>query len=142
MVTEFIDNKVKNPFITAKKESKEIRVKFNFPLMNPEYDFSQAMKKAKEEKSYIAFEMQSTIDFNLTSSVYCAGKVYNVPLDFYEKFSCRTVQTTNPLFGSFQGKATHLIKRPNIPYMIKVDDSDNYINSLDEKLDLYPALSN
>lgn len=132
-----------NPFgnsFPTKKESKEVKVKFNFPLQNPKYDFSLAMKKAKEEKSYVAFEMQSNIDNMTLSSVYAAGQIYDVSAEFYEKFANRTVETFNPLFGNFQGKAKEFVKRPKIPYMLKVDSEGNVLNPMESKLDLYSNL--
>jgi|SRR5271165_577915 len=132
-----------NPFGSIpKKESKEVKVKFNFPLQNPKYDFSLAMKKAKEEKSYVAFEMQNHIDNMTVSSVYAAGQIYDVPSEFYEKFSNKTVETFNPLFGNFQGKAREFIKRPRVPYMLKVDEIGNPLDPMEVKLDLYPNLGN
>ena len=132
-----------NPFGSTtlpKKESKEVKVKFNFPLQNPKHDFSIAMKKAKEEKSYVAFEMQNHIDNMTVSSVYMAGKVYDVPMEFYEKFLGRTVETSNPIFGNFQGKALEFVKRPKLPYMIKVDNEGNPLDPMEIKLDLYSNL--
>src|ERR1017187_10241124 len=103
---------IDNPFSDklVDKEPKEVKVKFNFPLMNPKFDFSLALKKAKEEKSVTAFEMQSRIDFNQTTSMYEAGKTYDVPLHFYQKFIDRTVEVSNPLRGDLTNFPSELFK--------------------------------
>jgi len=128
---------VKDPFTESKKEIKKVRVKFNFPLSSQTFDPSIALKKAKEEKSYIAFDLQSHIDINTVSNFYEAGKVYEVSEEFYNKFSERKVETYNKNFGNFQGKAQKFAKRPTVPYLIKVDAEDNYLNQMDRELDLY-----
>lgn len=137
------DMTIKDPFApTAQnivlKEAKKVRVKFNFPVASPNYDSSVALKRAKEEKSYIPFEAQSHIDLNTVSNFYEAGQTYDVSEDFYTRFAERKVETFNSNFGNFTGKSVNLIKRPIVPYLIKIDSEGNYVNPLDRDVDLYP----
>ena len=132
------DMTIKDPFSTSpKNEAKKVRVKFNFPLASPNFDPTLSLKKAKEEKSYIAFELQTHIDLSTYANFYEAGKIYEVTEEFYNKFFEKKVETYNPLFGKFQGTAQKLAKRPVVPYMIKVDADGNYLNPLDRDLDIH-----
>jgi len=131
---------IKDPFSAQEptlKEARKVRVKFNFPLASPKFDSSIALKKAKEEKSYIAFELQNHIDMSTLSNFYEAGKVYEVSEDFYNKFAERRVRTTNPLFGKFEGSMKKFAVRPVVPYMLKVDADGVLLNPMDRDLDLY-----
>lgn len=119
-------------------KQKLVRAKFNFAQMNPKYDAQRALKMAKEEKSHIVYTAQRAIDYAMVDFVYEAGKVYDIPEDLFNKLSNKTVETYNPLFGSFQGQSLSLIDRPEIPYILKVDNDGNLLNPMDQKLDLYP----
>lgn len=124
-----------------KKFENKVRVKFNFSLLNPSYDHGQALRKAKEEKSIIAYNVQKTIDFSMNDSVYKAGEIYEVSEEFFNKWSQRRVETYNSLFGAYQGEALKLIQRPKIPYVIKVDDEGKAteFEVIKDNLDLYPV---
>jgi hypothetical protein len=122
---------------TAKTDS-TIKVKFNFAQMNPTYDFAEASKLAKKEKSYLAYTSQRAIDYAMADSIYEAGRIYDISEELFNKLSTKTVETYNPLFGSFQGQALELIERPEIPYVLRVDEQGNLINPIDIKLDLFP----
>ena len=129
---------IKDPFTTQDlRDVKKVRVKFNFPLASPTFDSSIALKKAKEEKSGIAFDLQTSIDMNTAANFYEAGKVYEVPEDFYKKFSEKRVRTTNPLFGKFEGNMKKFAVRPVVPFMLKVDADGVLLNPMDQELDLY-----
>lgn len=136
-------NDFKRPFgsedgpVKKQEESKKVKVKFNFPLQTSKFDSSLALKKAKEEKSYIAFELQTHIDLNTYDNFYEAGRIYDVSEEFYNKYVGRTVETYNPFFGKFEGKAKKFAERPKVPYMLKVDLDGNLLNPMEQKLDLY-----
>ncbi len=121
------------------KAKAEVKVKFNFPLASNNYDTSVSLKRAKEEKSYVAFELQNHIDLNTSANFYEAGKIYDVPEEFYNRFSGRTVETYNPFFGKFEGKAKKFAERPKVPYLLKVDSKGCLLDPMQQKLDLYPA---
>src|SRR6185312_13221316 len=123
------DMTIKDPFKVS--EAKTVKVKFNFPLASPSFDPSVALKKAKEEKSGIAFDLQMHINF------YEAGKIYDVPEEFYNKFSERTVETYNSNFGNFTGKSVKYTKRPVVPYLLKVDANGELLDPMQRELDLY-----
>lgn len=134
----------KKPFSTEAAPIKEIargnvKVKFNFSLASSQYDPSICLKKAREEKSYVAFEQQNHIDINTVSNFYEAGKIYDVPEEFYTKFCGRSVETYNSFFGKFEGKAQKLAKRPIVPYLLRVDEKGNLLDPMQQKLDLYPT---
>ncbi len=114
-----------------------IKVKFNFPLASNYYDSSLSLQKAREEKSYVAFELQNHIDLNTTTNFYEAGKVYDVPVTFYNKFSARTVETYGKYFGKIDAQTKKLAERPKVPYMLKVDELGNLLDPMQQKLDLY-----
>ena len=135
MKTELTNKNLSNPF----NEARKVRVKFNFPLASPTYDPSIALKKAKEEKSFLPFEAQSQVDINTTSNFYEAGKIYEVDEDFYKKFAEKKVETFNGVFGKYSHKELKFTKRPVVPYMIKVDSDGDYIDRDDKDLDLYPS---
>lgn len=139
MATEFKKtfNSEMNSIEKQEKQERKVRVKFNFSLAQPKFDSSIAMKKAKEEKSYIAFELQNHIDLMTYDNFYAAGNIYDVSEEFYDKFVGRTVETYNPLFGNFQGKSKKLVERPKVPYMLKVDSEGNLLDPMQHKLDLY-----
>lgn len=122
---------------SIEKKDRKIKVKFNFSLAQPKFDTTIAMKRAKEEKSHIAFELQSHIDLMTLDNFYAAGNIYDVSEEFYDKFVGRTVETYNPLFGNFQGKSKKLVERPKVPYMLKVDSEGNLLDPMQFKLDLY-----
>ena len=125
--------------MSASVESKKlVKVKFNFPMANPKYDFTKALRIAKEEKSWIAYNTQLNIDLAMNDSVFHAGSIYEISSDLFEKLSERTVETYNPLFGAFQGQALEMIKRPKIPFVLKVDSKGELLDPHQEKLDLYP----
>ncbi len=129
-----IENKKNNNTETVKDL---VKVKFNFSLSSPQYDPSMGLKKAKEEKSYIAFELQNHIDINTSANFYDAGKVYDVPLEFYNKFLGKTVETYNAFFGKFEGKSQKFAQRPKVPFMLKVDENGELLDPMQHKLDLY-----
>jgi hypothetical protein len=135
---------IKDPFSEVgfktkfdKNEARTVKVKFNFPLASPSYEPSVATQKAKEEKSGIAFDMQLHIDLNTHTNFYEAGKVYDVTEEFYNKFAERRVETSSPVFGAFSGKELKFIKRPLIPYLLKVDEDGELLNPMDRELDLF-----
>lgn len=138
-VDPFESNHKSAPSILGIEVNKKVKVKFNFALLNPEYDHTQALKKAREEKSFIPYNVQKNIDFAMANSTYDAGKIYEISEEFYEKWSEKTVETYNSLFGAFQGAAIEHIKRPKVPYVIKVDDFGNPVDPMQAKLDLYPV---
>lgn len=142
MTSMFPESNIKkaSPSFEASKKEKMVKVKFNFSLSSPKYDSSIALKKAKEEKSYIGYELQTTIDFNTVDNFYLAGKIYDVSEEYYNKFATKIVETYNPIFGSFQGKAIDFIQRLKVPYMLRLDENEVYLNPMEEKLDLYPKL--
>lgn len=122
---------------SPKETNKTFKVKFNFSLSSPKYDSSFAVKKAREEKSHIAFELQNHIDLMTFDNFYEAGKVYDVPEEFFNKFAGREVETYNPLFGNFQGKSAKFSKRPKVPYMLKVDETGCVLDPMQRSLDIY-----
>lgn len=117
----------------------KVRVKFNFPLINSDYDHGLALRKAKEEKSFIPYNMQKTIDFAMSGSTYNAGEIYEVSEEFFEQWSQKFVETYNPIFGAFQGSAIEFTKRLKLPYIIKVDIMGNVLDPMQHKLDIYPT---
>jgi hypothetical protein len=123
---------------TIENKQKTVRAKFNFALMNPKYDSQKALKAAKQEKSHMAYLSQRAVDYAMNDFVFEAGRTYDIPEELYNELSTRTVETYNPLFGSFQGQALELIKRPHIPFVLKVDETGNLYNPHEHKLDLYP----
>lgn len=133
-----VDPNIKKMFSSEEKQERKIKVKFNFSLAQPKFDSSIALKKAKEEKSYIAFELQNHIDLMTVDNYYTAGNIYDVSEEFYDKFVGRTVETYNPLFGNFQGNSRKLIERPKVPFMLKVDQEGNLLDPMQFKVDLFP----
>ncbi len=123
--------------IQTENIKKEVKVKFNFPLMSSNYDSSIAVKKAKEEKSHIAFEQQLHMDLKTVSNFYEAGKIYAVSEEFYNKFKGRTVETYSKFFGKIENQTKKLAKRPKLPYMLKVDENGNLLDPMEHTLDLY-----
>lgn len=120
-------------------QDKKVRVKFNFHLARPNFDSSFALKRAKEEKSYIAFELQNHIDLMTLDNFYQAGKIYEVSEEFYNRFLGREVETYNPLFGNFQGKSKKLADRKKVPYMLKVDPEGNLLDRMQFNVDIYAS---
>jgi hypothetical protein len=127
---------------SVETKSKMVRAKFNFAQMNPRYDSSKALKTSKEEKSYQSYLAQRAVDYAMTDFIYEAGRVYDISEELFNKLCYRTVETYNPLFGKFQGQALELIERPNIPYVLRVDELGNLINPMDFKVDLFPKKTN
>lgn len=131
-------NKLKQDVVEETKTKNKVRVKFNYDLLNPDYDFGLAMRKAKDEKNHLAYTFQRNIDISLEDSRFAHGRIYEVSEEFYNKWSKKFVETFNSLFGAYQGKALDLIKRPKYPFVFKVNEDGFAADPMEQKYDLWP----
>lgn len=127
--------------------SKKIKVKFNVSLANPDYNLKKVIDLVEEKKNTQIYFFQRQIDYNTADAFFEAGKIYDIPWEFYEKISKRTFKTYNPSIGQFNSEidksgnevTSSKVKRLEIPYVLKVNEEGEIIDRWElENQDLYP----